>query len=163
MKRSVCGLEVQDNTQLSFCMVVTVNSLIANWLALLDILHWTAKGCNDFSALHLIMLHYLHVFLCSKDIFSHFSFCPTLLPKLHYDFACFCSGRHYTFTKFFVTMSSNISFRIYTSRTTWCKYSMLNAMFPAIWQYSISMMHVQIEQSFKNGSTLIWGSLGIYI
>lgn len=60
-------------------------------------------------------------------------------------------------------MSSNISFRIYTSRTTWYKYSMLNAMFPTIWQYSIIMMHVQIQQSFKNGYTFIWGSLGIHI
>jgi len=127
MKRSVCRLEVQDNTQLSFCMVVTVNSLIANWLALLDILHWTAKGCNDFSALHLIMLHYLHVFLCSKDIFSHF-FCPTLLPKTSLWFCMFLFWKTLHFHKIFVTMSSNICFRIYTSRTTWYEYSVLNAV-----------------------------------
>lgn len=77
-KKSVCRLEVQDYTKLSFCIVITINNLIANWLDFLDILHWTAKGCNDFSGFNLIMLQYLHVFLCGKDILSHFSFCPTL-------------------------------------------------------------------------------------
>lgn len=142
-------------------MVTSVNNLITNWLATLDILHWTAKGRNDFSGFHLIMFQYLHIFLCGMDIFSHFSFCPTLtlLLKTSLWFWCFYSGRHYTFTNFFVTMSSNISFRIYTSITTWYKYSMLNAMFHTIWQYSKIMMHVQIIKVLRkevHWSEAVW-------
>jgi hypothetical protein len=83
-EKSVCRLEVQDYTQLSFCIVITVNNLIANWLDFLDILHWTAKGCNDFSGFNLIVLQYLHVFLCGKDMFSHFSFSNTDLTAKNF-------------------------------------------------------------------------------